>query len=227
MMEETMGKREASGPKRGASALVSGWRWLASFRHLSLIATLSLTAHAHWTLATTLAIPVLLRPMVPVAIDAYVLASFRAWEAAPGKRRLDLVWALGLDMLAVAGAHAASQVALPQLWLAGVAAVLGVVLVLVLWRVHALDMVTPRRAVSAQVRASEPRREPVQVAHAEPVHGPTLVRAEPVSVSQVKAWVAAQKRAGHGPAQIRSEGLARFGQDAPGLSLATIKRVAA
>lgn len=136
--------------------------WLTTWRHLSLIAIIPITAHAHWHLAVQLGYPHWLAPLLPVALDAYVLASFRAWEeqANRGSDRVkvhDLFWALGLDMVAVAGSHAAGQYKLTDATLtpvrASLAALLGVILVLTLWRVHALD-VKPTPQVRARVKGA-------------------------------------------------------------------------
>lgn len=141
-------------------------RWCASLRHLSLLAILSWTAHAHIELAHLLGAPSWLAWALPVAIDAYVLSALRAWEAAPAPRHGDLRWALGLDAVAVAGSHAASQLAVPAVWRAAIAGLLGVVLVLVLWRVHALDVEV--RAKTTRHRERGERRPGVTPANTVP-----------------------------------------------------------
>lgn len=140
-------------------AIVAAASWLASLRHLSLLAVLAWTSHAHWHLAVQLGAPSWLAPLLPVAIDSYVLASFRAWEqqasAGPARvRTWDLLWAIGLDVIAVGGSHAAGQfdltVARLIWWRAGLAGTLGILLVLTMWRVHALDVrVKPARSARA------------------------------------------------------------------------------
>lgn len=193
------------------SRVVAAARWLASLRHLSLLAVLAWTAHAHWSLATLLHVPVWLAWALPIAVDAYVLSALRAWEASPQRRHADLWWALGLDAAAVSGAHAATQLVLPQWVLATVAAVLGVVLVLVLWRVHALD-------VEVRQRTSRPGRQPA-VAPAAPVVGatarPAPQRRAVASATSGKAkrdaWVAEQRAAGRQRGDVVSEAAERFG----------------
>lgn len=174
--------------------------WL-TLRHLSLIAVLAWTAHAHWSLAILLGAPIWLAAALPVAVDAYVLSSLRAWETAPDRRHRDLIWALALDGAAVSGAHAASQVAVPPIWRAVIAAVLGVVLVLVLWRVHALD-VEVRRAVRHQ------RQRQAPTASAAPTPQVAPVVAPPSVVRQVAAPRRANANDGHRAMaqQLRDDG---------------------
>ncbi|HOW93615.1 MAG TPA: hypothetical protein PLF91_03890, partial [Mycolicibacterium fallax] len=133
------------------AALRAAVVWLSSLRHLSMVAGLSLTAHAHWYLAVeVLHFPVLLGWTLPLAVDAYLLAALRAWTESPDRRHRDLVWALILDGVAVAGSHAASQVDVPAPWRAGLAAAVGVIVVLAMWRAHALDVVARRTAPRRQ-----------------------------------------------------------------------------
>jgi hypothetical protein len=135
------------------SGRAATWVRARGLRTCSLVAVLAWTAHAHWALATLLGAPVWLAWGLPVAIDAYVLAALRTWERSPGRRVRDLGWALGLDCAAVAASHAAGQVVMPTGWRASAAAGLGVVLVLVLWRVHALDVRTGQRGPLARAHA--------------------------------------------------------------------------
>lgn len=133
------------------AALRAAVVWLSSLRHLSMVAGLSLTAHAHWYLAVeVLHFPALLGWTLPLAVDAYLLAALRAWTESPDRRHRDLVWALILDGVAVAGSHAASQIAVPAPWRAGLAAAVGVIVVLAMWRAHALDVVARRTAPRRQ-----------------------------------------------------------------------------
>lgn len=161
---------EPSARRRALDAV----RWLGSLRHLSLLAVLAWTAHAHITLAHLLGAPVWLAWALPVAVDAYVLSALRAWETAPARRHRDLRWALGLDAVAVAGSHAATQLEVPALWRAAIAALLGVVLVLVLWRVHALD-VEVRAAAPVSRRERRPVVPPVKVTATATVEPPPVV----------------------------------------------------
>lgn len=224
------------------AAVVAAARWAATFKHLSLLAVIPITAHAHWHLAVQLGIPYWLAPLLPVAVDSYVLASFRAWreQANQGQRKVktwDLAWALGLDAVAVAGSHAASHFDLTTTATTGIratlAAALGILLVLTLWRVHALDV-----KASPQVRAgSQPRR--VQ-AHTDPVLAPAVTPepaatpAAPAPTSEVtqgssltdvtgpvtlERWVARQFRASAQRAEVIRVGAERFG-----VSESTVKR---
>lgn len=128
-------------------------------RSLSMVAVLAWTAHAHWTLALMLGAPVWLAVCLPIAIDAYVLSALHAWEAAPAKRHTDLLWALTLDGVAVGGSHILAHLPLSSVGASAAGGVLGVVLVLTLWRCRALH-VTATRAQAAR-RAPRPVTPPV------------------------------------------------------------------
>jgi hypothetical protein len=189
----------------------AGAAWLGSLRHLSLLAVLSWTAHAHWSLAVLLGAPVWLAWTLPIAVDAYVLSALRAWETSPDRRHRDLAWALGLDGVAVAGAHAASQVAVPAPWRAGVAALLGVVLVLVLWRVHALD-VEVRRAKPKAQRPRAQDRMIESVSHEAPdVPSTARTAVQRAAGDELGTWVAAQRAAGTPRAKVIAQGVQRWG----------------
>jgi hypothetical protein len=187
----------------GESAAVK--RYL-SLRGASLLAVLAWTAHAHWALAVLLGAPTWLAWCLPVALDAYVLASLRLWEVAPKWRQSDLAWALMLDGMAVAGSHAAGQLAPSSPVKAALAAALGVVLVLVLWRVHALD-VTVRRATASRQRQVVPAGDATVASP--PRHGGLALAHEPSP--DVASWVAAQRAAGATRAEATRAGAALYG----------------
>ena len=205
-----------AGGRRAPAWLVAVVGWCSSLRHLSLVAVLAWTAHAHWSLALLLGAPWWLAAALPVAVDCYVLASLRAWESSPERRHRDLAWALGLDGLAVSGAHAAHQVALPAPWLAAIAAMLGVVLVLVLWRVHALDV-----QVRHATRRHRPAAPPAAPVVTSPVTPAVAVVADVVArpVARVVAppsgglasWVQEQRAAGARRADVVRDGMALWG----------------
>ena len=112
---------------------------------LSLAAALALTAQAEWTLALAVGWHRWVAWCAPLALDAYVVAAFRA-----GK---DRAYALSLMAAAVFAAHAvpvAFPAGLPW-WIAGVCSVIPPV---VAWRVHEIELLGRARMPHAQ-----PRRE--------------------------------------------------------------------
>jgi len=157
----------------------AGWLWdRCDLPHVSLLAVLAWTAHAHWLLAGQLDAPLPLQPLLSVALDVYTVAALH--------HRRDRRWALPLNGFAVAGAHAVHMASKTQWWavqvesatgkyqwvLPALAAVWGVLLILVLWRVHEVaptkrsKRVTERvkSQVSAEMdRSSEPDREPARL----------------------------------------------------------------
>jgi hypothetical protein len=188
------------------SGRAATWVRARGLRACSLVAVLAWTAHAHWALAVLLGAPAWLAWCLPVALDAYVLASLRLWEVAPRWRQSDLAWALMLDGMAVAGSHAAGQLAPSSPVKAALAAALGVVLVLVLWRVHALD-VTVRRVTTSRTRQVVPAGDATV---APPLrHGGLSLAHEPRP--DVASWVAAQRAAGVTRAEATRAGAALYG----------------
>lgn len=178
------------------------WRWLtASWAHVALVGGIPLTSWAHWQLAVFVDTPAWLAWCLPVGIDAYVLAAFLAWRADPGRREWDLIWALALDAVAVAGSHAVTLAPdLPVRWKVATAALLGVMQVLVLWRAHALDM----RVKATRVRA-QPDETRVSPA-AEPTGLSLVPDDEPLTWLRAHAGepVAAQAQAlGLSPATVK------------------------
>jgi hypothetical protein len=126
-------------------------RDLATLENASKVAVLGWTATAHVELATQLGAAGYLRWSLPLALDAYFLASLRA--------RRDRPWAIGLVMVAVAGSHAAHQFDLQGPGHVGaraaIAAGLGVLLILTMWRVV---MLSQWRTDTASVAADRERQ---------------------------------------------------------------------
>jgi hypothetical protein len=163
--------------RAAASSLrpVAVWLWdRCDLPHVSLLAVLAWTSHAHWLLAGTLGAPDELRWLLPVAIDVYVLAALA--------QRRDLVWALSLDGLAVAGAHAVHLGQRTTWWaehvdraggdfqwvIPALGAAWGVILVLVMWRVHVVAPTKKARRVTERVKQQVSALQPVST---EPVPG--------------------------------------------------------
>ncbi len=136
---------------------------------VALAAALALTAQAEWTLALAVGWHPYVAWCWPLAVDLYVLASFRAGR--------DRFWALALMGASVSGAHAlpiAYAGGLP--WLA--AGLLSVVPVLVAWRVHEMRSVRQVPAeLGAPLEETAPTVQPEPLA--DPAPAPTVVD-EPV-----------------------------------------------
>jgi hypothetical protein len=128
-------------PDRAARALTT----------ISVVAALVLTAQAEWTLALAAGWHAHVAWAWPAALDAFVLAAFRAGR--------DRSWALSLMAVSVSAAHAvpiAYPAGLPW-WLAGAVSVIPP---LVAWRIHELGR---GRAVArpARARRTAPAERPV------------------------------------------------------------------
>ena len=202
------------------------WLWeRCDLPHVSLVAVLAWTAHAHWMLAGVLDAPGVLRPLLPVAIDVYVLAALA--------NRRDRAVALPLNGLAVAGAHAvhmaektrwwAEQVVAPAggfAWLpSALAAAWGVILVTVMWRVHEVAPLKRHRQGQGRVKPQvSPPMAPVVTPPVEParLHSVTSTpdpapdpAGDPI-VAQVE-WVREQRAAGVRRADVIRAGVTRWG----------------
>ena len=192
----------------------AGWLWdRCDLPHVSLLAVLAWTSHAHWLLAGTLGAPDELRWLLPVAIDVYVLAALA--------QRRDLVWALSLDGLAVAGAHAVHLGQRTTWWaehvdraggdfqwvIPALGAAWGVILVLVMWRVHVVAPTKKARRVTERVKPQvsapldRPAEPPVERVTLRDVNRSTPVRddrAERVKAARAEGltWTATAAQVG-------------------------------
>ncbi len=137
----------------------------------ALFAAIGLTASGEWSLAVLVGFPLLVAPLLPIAIDVYVIAAFR--------RHRDTFTAISLMVIANVLVHLAEAGLFgvtgtgdnvrPTWWLVALVVSIGP---FVLWRVHALRDHPATAAAPATPPAPEEQAAPVAPTAAPPALPP-------------------------------------------------------